>query len=87
MNASLTRVILYVQDVERLAHFYRDALELDRVEEIKGEWATYFNWRTGSPMRMPDRWLEAIRASPRSRRPSKWTASRNRARRRNRIAP
>src|SRR5262245_33287655 len=39
MNAALTRVILYVQDVGRLADFYRDAFGLPIVEEIKGEWA------------------------------------------------
>lgn len=38
MIASLTRVILYVQDVDRLADFYRSALGLPVVEEIKGEW-------------------------------------------------
>jgi catechol-2,3-dioxygenase len=32
-------VILYVQDVDRLATFYRQALGLAVVEEIKGEWA------------------------------------------------
>jgi predicted enzyme related to lactoylglutathione lyase len=39
MYASLDRIILYVQDVERLASFYRDAFQLPIVEEIKGEWA------------------------------------------------
>src|SRR5262249_52733408 len=38
MDARLTRVILYVQDVERLAAFYRDALGLAVVEAIAGEW-------------------------------------------------
>ena len=39
MDARLTRIILYVQDVERLAAFYRDALGLAVVEAIAGEWA------------------------------------------------
>jgi catechol 2,3-dioxygenase-like lactoylglutathione lyase family enzyme len=38
MHAALNRVILYVQDVDRLAAFYREALGLRAVEEIKGEW-------------------------------------------------
>jgi catechol-2,3-dioxygenase len=38
MYASLDRVILYVQDVERLATFYKDAFGLPVIEEIKGEW-------------------------------------------------
>jgi len=38
MAVSLTRVILYVQDVGRLAAFYRDVLGLTIVEEIEG-WA------------------------------------------------
>ena len=39
VKVSLTRVILYVQDVERIASFYCDALGLAVTEEIKGEWA------------------------------------------------
>jgi catechol 2,3-dioxygenase-like lactoylglutathione lyase family enzyme len=39
MDAALTRIILYVQDVDRLARFYRDAFGLALVEEIAGEWA------------------------------------------------
>src|SRR6266568_4796716 len=39
MNVSLNRIILYVQDVGRLADFYRDAFGLPIIEEIKGEWA------------------------------------------------
>ena len=39
MDAALTRVILYVQDVGRLVAFYRDVLGLSVVEEIEGEWA------------------------------------------------
>ena len=35
---SLNRVILSVQDVERLAAFYRDAFGIAVTEEIKGEW-------------------------------------------------
>jgi hypothetical protein len=38
MYASLDRIILYVQDVERLANFYKDAFQLPIVEEIRGEW-------------------------------------------------
>src|SRR5215475_1939496 len=41
MYASLDRIILYVQDVERLATFYKDAFQLPIVEEIKGEWAVF----------------------------------------------
>jgi catechol 2,3-dioxygenase-like lactoylglutathione lyase family enzyme len=36
MNVSLTRIILYVQDVERLASFYREALQLPLVATIDG---------------------------------------------------
>jgi predicted enzyme related to lactoylglutathione lyase len=39
MTARLTRIILYVQDVDRLAEFYRDQLGLPVQEEIPGEWA------------------------------------------------
>jgi predicted enzyme related to lactoylglutathione lyase len=38
MKVTLNRVILYVQDVERLATFYQQAFGLRVVEEIKGEW-------------------------------------------------
>jgi predicted enzyme related to lactoylglutathione lyase len=38
MRIALTRIILYVQDVDRLAAFYRDAFGLSVVEEIKGDW-------------------------------------------------
>jgi catechol-2,3-dioxygenase len=38
MKVALNRVILYVQDVDRLATFYQQALGLPVVEEIKGEW-------------------------------------------------
>jgi catechol-2,3-dioxygenase len=39
MRVALNRVILYVQDVDRLASFYQHALGLPVVEEIRGEWA------------------------------------------------
>ena len=39
MPAILNRIVLYVQDVARLAAFYRDTLALTLVEEIPGEWA------------------------------------------------
>ncbi len=39
MNVTLNRIVLYVQDVDRLATFYRDAFGLATVEEIPGEWA------------------------------------------------
>jgi catechol 2,3-dioxygenase-like lactoylglutathione lyase family enzyme len=38
MHIALNR-IFYVQDVDRLATFYRDAFGLSVVEEIKGDWA------------------------------------------------
>lgn len=38
MKVALNRVILYVQDVDRLATFYQQAFGLRVVEEIKGEW-------------------------------------------------
>lgn len=39
MRVALNRVVLYVQDVDRLAAFYQEAFGLPVVEEIKGEWA------------------------------------------------
>ena len=61
MDAALTRIILYVQDVDRLASFYRDAFGLAIVEEIKGEWAVLQAGacelalhRVGRPYRVPD---------------------------------
>jgi catechol-2,3-dioxygenase len=39
MRVVLNRVILYVQDVDRLATFYQQVLGLPVVEEIKGEWS------------------------------------------------
>jgi catechol-2,3-dioxygenase len=38
MRVVLNRVILYVQDVERLTTFYREMFGLPVVEEIKSEW-------------------------------------------------
>jgi predicted enzyme related to lactoylglutathione lyase len=61
MKASLNRIILYVQDVERLATFYQDAFQLPVVEEIKGEWAVLrvgvcelALHRVGKPYRVAD---------------------------------
>src|SRR5215211_9180579 len=61
MNISLTRVILYVQDVQRLKDFYRDTLGLPVVEEIEGEWAVLKAGacelalhRAGKPYRVAD---------------------------------
>jgi catechol-2,3-dioxygenase len=39
MQFALNRVILYVQDVDRLAAFYQQAFGLCVVEEIEGEWS------------------------------------------------
>src|SRR5919198_2018924 len=39
MRVRLSRIILYVQDVERLAAFYRAMLGLRVNEAIEGEWA------------------------------------------------
>jgi catechol 2,3-dioxygenase-like lactoylglutathione lyase family enzyme len=39
MAARLTRVILYVHDVDKLSAFYREAFGFVPVEEIAGEWA------------------------------------------------
>jgi len=38
MRVALSRVILYVQDVDRLATFYQQAFGLLVVEEINGDW-------------------------------------------------
>jgi hypothetical protein len=61
MNASLSRIILYVQDVERLSTFYQDAFQLPVVETIKGEWAALrvgvcelALHRVGKPYRVAD---------------------------------
>jgi len=39
MRVRLNRIVLYVQDVERLAAFYRDMFGLAVIEAIEGEWA------------------------------------------------
>jgi len=61
MDAAPTRIILYVQDVDRLARFYRDAFGLQVVEEIKGEWVVLRAGacelalhRVGKPYRVAD---------------------------------
>ena len=41
MNASLSRIILYVQDVGLLTRFYRDILGLPVVQEIGDEWVIF----------------------------------------------
>lgn len=38
---SLNRIILYVQDVQRLTDFYRDILGLSIVESIPEEWTVF----------------------------------------------
>lgn len=38
-EAKLSRIILYVQDVERLSEFYRQAFALPLGQHIEGEWA------------------------------------------------
>lgn len=38
MHAVISRIILYVQDVEHLKHFYQTHLALELSEEISGEW-------------------------------------------------
>jgi predicted enzyme related to lactoylglutathione lyase len=61
MPVALNRVILYVQDVDRLATFYQQAFGLAVVEEIKGEW-TVLNagpcqlalHKVGKPYRVAD---------------------------------
>lgn len=57
----LNRVILYVQDVARLAEFYRDMFALPLVESIEGEWAVFdvgpcqlALHRVGPPYRVAD---------------------------------
>lgn len=39
MGVQLSRIILYVHDVERLSEFYRQAFALPLVQHIPGEWA------------------------------------------------
>ena len=38
MKASLTRLMLFVYDVEKLKTFYADNFQLSVIEEIKNEW-------------------------------------------------
>jgi hypothetical protein len=61
MTVSLERIILYVQDVERLAHFYHTMFDLPVIEEIKDEWAVLRAGaceialhRVGKPYRVAD---------------------------------
>jgi hypothetical protein len=61
MNLSLDRVILYVQDVERLARFCGDAFGLVVGQRIEGEWAVLRAGgceialhRVGKPWRVAD---------------------------------
>jgi catechol-2,3-dioxygenase len=61
MYASLDRIILYVQDVERLAKFYSEMFELPIIEQIKGEWVVFRAGlcelalhRVGEPYRVAD---------------------------------
>lgn len=39
MAAALSRIILYLQDVERLSELYRQAFAFELVQHIEGEWA------------------------------------------------
>ena len=39
MGVKLSRLIIYVQDVERLSEFYRQAFGFPLVQHIAGEWA------------------------------------------------
>jgi predicted enzyme related to lactoylglutathione lyase len=41
MKVALGRIILFVQDVDRLASFYREAFGLIAREEIAGEWVVF----------------------------------------------
>jgi catechol-2,3-dioxygenase len=61
MFASLDRVILYVQDVERLKNFYKEIFEFPIIEEIKDEWVVFdvgacelALHRVGKPYRVAD---------------------------------
>lgn len=61
MTIRLNRVILYVQDVERLAAFYRDVFSVPLVEHIPDEWAVLKAGaceialhRVGEPYRVSD---------------------------------
>src|SRR5262249_48946416 len=68
MNISLDRIVLYVQDVERLARFYGETFGLAVSERIEGEWAVLKAGaceialhRVGLPWRVddPDEWPTA----------------------------
>lgn len=57
----LSRIILYVQDVERLAAFYTDIFGFERTEAIAGDWAVLAAGgcelallRAGPAYRVPD---------------------------------
>src|SRR6516225_3709374 len=61
MDVSLDRIVLYVQDVERLVAFYTGAFGCPVVEAIKGEWAVLrigvcelALHRVGKPYRVDD---------------------------------
>jgi catechol-2,3-dioxygenase len=61
MNTSLSRIILYVQDVGLLTRFYRDILGLPIVQEIADEWVVFRPGscelalhRVGRPYRVAD---------------------------------
>jgi catechol-2,3-dioxygenase len=61
MFASLDRIIIYVQDVERLKKFYKEIFELPIIEEIKDEWVVFgvgacelALHRVGKPYRVAD---------------------------------
>jgi catechol-2,3-dioxygenase len=61
MYASLDRIILYVQDVERLKKFYKEIFELPIIQEIKDEWVVFRAGvcelalhRVGEPYRVAD---------------------------------
>jgi catechol-2,3-dioxygenase len=61
MYASLERIILYVQDVERLAKFYQEIFQFQVAQEIKGEWVVLRAGacelalhRVGKPYRVAD---------------------------------
>jgi catechol-2,3-dioxygenase len=61
MSVSLNRIILYVQDVERLARFYQEMFGLPVIEEIREEWVVLRAGacelalhRVGKPYRVAD---------------------------------
>ena len=41
MTPSLNRIILYVQDVRRLTHFYQEVLGFPLIQTIEDEWALF----------------------------------------------